>query len=232
MESTFAEIIILTKSSKHGGYCVAGLGAEDGVWYRLVTSRDDTRWAVSEGCMTYKDGSPCQPLDIARIYVKEPLPSKRQPENILIDTRLYWEKTGESSLDSILSIHPGERRNFLLGNDSHRLRWREMMKLGRSLELVYAENMVIKKTSSSRGKPKTKAELTYNGIRYGNMSVTDPEYYGVPDGTAISGAFIVASVPDAPYRDGYFYKFIAKIFRAAESDAIAAEEELCILAGS
>ena len=36
------KIIILTKSKKHSGYCVAGIDYETGEWIRLVSSDSET----------------------------------------------------------------------------------------------------------------------------------------------------------------------------------------------
>ena len=40
------KIIILTKSKKHSGYCVAGIDYETGEWIRLVSSDLETEGAV------------------------------------------------------------------------------------------------------------------------------------------------------------------------------------------
>ena len=58
----------------------------------------------------------------------------------------------------------------------------------------------------------TKAEFTYNGYRYLNMSVTDPNYYSVEDKWSTDNAILVISLPDSPYNGKYYYKFVAKIF--------------------
>ncbi len=53
------------------------------------------------------------------------------------------------------------------------------------------------------------------------ISITDPDYYGVPEGTLLDKAVLIMSLPDAPFpvtqsdnEDEYrYYKFIAKIFK-------------------
>lgn len=39
-------IIILTKSIKHGGFCVAGIDTDNGEWIRLISSDANSEHAV------------------------------------------------------------------------------------------------------------------------------------------------------------------------------------------
>ena len=62
---------------------------------------------------------------------------------------------------------------------------------------------------------------TYGSDTYHKISITDPDYYGVPEGTLLDKAVLIMSLPDAPFpvtqsdnEDEYrYYKFIAKIFK-------------------
>jgi hypothetical protein len=108
-----------------------------------------------------------------------------------------------------LTIHPIEERQFIFGNNRPYLTETEAVVLKHSLELVLIENMIIKRPK------KTKAEFTYKGKRYENISVTDPRYYSCDNGTYIGDAIIVASIPDEPFtvdEEERYYKFIAQIF--------------------
>ena len=51
-----------------------------------------------------------------------------------------------------------------------------------------------------------------NGITYKDMSVTDRDFYDLPNNTMIGDAFIVVSLPDSPFMENRYYKFVAKIF--------------------
>ena len=53
MEKT---IIILTKSKKHSGYCVAGIDFETGEWIRLVSSDIETEGAVPNETLQLSNG--------------------------------------------------------------------------------------------------------------------------------------------------------------------------------
>ena len=49
---------------------------------------------------------------------------------------------------------------------------------------------------------------------YEKLSITDPEYFGMQNGTKLGELIIVVSIPDDEWskNNGYF-KFIAKIFK-------------------
>ena len=58
------EVAILTKSSKHGGFCVAGVDLDTGEWVRLVSDDVQSHGALSRRDITYEDRSICTPLDV------------------------------------------------------------------------------------------------------------------------------------------------------------------------
>jgi hypothetical protein len=70
------------------------------------------------------------------------------------------------------------------------------------LELLHVE--------ISEGKRKTKANFLYQGDSYKMMSVTDPEFFHIQDGTIYNDAFLIISI-GASYH-GRCYKFISGIF--------------------
>lgn len=197
------EAVILTKSSKNGGYCVAGIRTDTGDLVRFVSDDQQSVGALTDSDMEYQDGTVCKPLDLVRIPVLCPVPSPRQPENLLIDGRRYWEKAGEWTLPQILRLHPVERWRQVFGTYGYNLSEEEHP--GYSLGLILVTNLVIQQEN------KTKASFFYHGSRYQYMSVTDPDYYNTPDGTQIGNACLIVSLPENTYNEKY-YKFIAKIF--------------------
>ena len=50
----------------------------------------------------------------------------------------------------------------------------------------------------------------YNGVSYLNMSVTDPRFYSIEDGTELEEAVLAVSI-GTPFR-GNCYKFVAAIY--------------------
>ena len=206
------EIAILTKSSKHGGFCVAGIDLDNGEWVRLVSSDMRTHGALSWQDITYKDKTICAPLDVVLVDIVEATPLALQPENHLIDSSKYWEKTGKCTLSDVLNVHPAEIRPYLYGNLSPFVDDGEINDIGYSLTLIRVSSLTINQTTNTYNKPKTKASFIYNGKWYNNMSVTDPDFYSVPNGTKINSAYLVVSLPDTPFPENCYYKFVAQIY--------------------
>jgi len=59
---------------------------------------------------------------------------------------------------------------------------------------------------------KTKATFTYKGDQYNDIAVTDPDFYSIPS-VQYKKALLVMSLPDTPFPENKYFKFIAKIFR-------------------
>ena len=156
-------IIILTKSSKHHGYCVAGVDAKTGEWIRLVSSDVNTHGALSACHLKYKDGTYCKPLDIVSVPIIKRCPTAFQPENILIDEKTQWAKLGRVSLRELINTHTPEFNKYLLGNAYSYITSAKIGSVGHSLELVCVKNMIIYHPKEQR----TKACFdSINGITY------------------------------------------------------------------
>ncbi len=202
------DVSILTKSSKFGGYCVAGIDMQNGKWIRLVSCDGANRGPLFDRHMKYRDGSACSILDIARVPIIRRVPSDYQKENVLIDEGKRWEKVGRLSVEGLLDRHPAEKHRYLFGNAYWYIAKDQIGAVGHSLVLVQVSDLEITHPDERR----TKASFLYRGISYRNMSVTDPDCYTVPDKTKIENAILVMSLPDEPYDERGYYKFVAKIF--------------------
>ena len=203
------DVAILTKSAKNGGYCVAGIDMDTRQWIRLVSSDANSCGALFSQDLQYKDGTYCEPFDIARIPILGKHPHVYQPENVLINEETYWKKIGVISVPDLIRLHPPEKHNNLLGNIYPYITAERIGDVGISLILVKVGNLIITHPTDRS----TKAEFSYGFARYENMSVTDPEFYHIPSGTKISQALLVMSLPDSPYNERKYYKFIAKIIK-------------------
>ena len=206
------EVAILTKSSKFGGYCVAGVDINTGEWVRFVSDKAQTHGALSKSDMTYKNGIICKPLDIVSADVMESTPVSHQPENCLIDSTKCWVKIRECTLSDVLSIHPAEVRPFIYGNLCPFVNGGDIADIGYSLTLVEVSSLTIYEQTNVYERPKTKASFLYNGKQYNNMSVTDPNFYSVPNETSFTHAYLIISLPDTPIPDDRYYKFVAQIY--------------------
>lgn len=202
------EVVILTKSAKNGGYCVAGIDVKNSRWVRLVSSDTGSHGALFDQDMRYMSGRSCKLLDVVRVPVLRKNPTEYQPENVLINEDKYWEKVGTLLIDDLLELHPPETHNCLLGNIYPYITEEKIDTVGHSLILVKVRDLIITHPTERS----TKAKFGYRFTTYENMSVTDPDFYNTPDQTRIGQAILVMSLPDEPYQERKYYKFIAKIF--------------------
>lgn len=206
------EVAILTKSSKYKRYCVAGIDINTSEWVRFVSDNEQTHGALSAYDISYADGRICKPLDVVSVEVVGAASLAHQPENYLIDSHEYWRKIGECTLSDVLAVHPAEVRPYIYGNTDPFIDGEEIDSIGYSLTLVHVSSFTISQTINFNGQPKTKASFIYNGKWYSNMSVTDPDFYSVPNGTRFANAYLVISLPDTPFPEDCYYKFVAQIY--------------------
>lgn len=205
------EAVILTKSYKNSGYCVAGINLKTGQWVRFVSDDVTNHGAISEADMRYDAFSSCEPFDVVRVSVVRHQPVPLQPENFLIQRGVTWVKLGTMSIDQVLRLHPDETTPFIFVNDWSSLTQDQVDDIDSSLMLVRANNLTINHTF--QGEPTSgKCSFAYRCNQYNFMSVTDPKYRYIGPTTYIGNAYLVVSLPDAPDRNkGLFYKCVSKI---------------------
>lgn len=197
------DIVVLTKSAKHGGNCVAGIDVNTGEWVRPVKANGP----ILNSDMSCSNGYVCEPLDVVRIPFIAPRPNGCQTENEEIDTSRTWNYLGTCTLGDVLRIHPAEDDPDIFGNYRCTLYEDEKNKLSFSLMLVEVTDLEFY-TVEETGK--TKANFRYNGHRYSNISVTDRDYFGCEN--SFECAHLVMSIPNETPPGYYYFKFIAKVF--------------------
>lgn len=203
-------MVVLTKSSKYGNNCVAGINLSNGEWVRLVTEDDTSHGAVSDEDLICKDGRRVKVLDVIDAPILEMCNDCVQPENVLLDLNTYIERKGRMTMDEVLEIHPLEVKRNILGNDYGYITEARVNTVGYSLIIVEVFDLVISQEENPYGKPKTKARFIYQGTEYKNMSVTDDKFYSIQSGTIFERAILVVSI-GTPY-NGKYYKFVSAIF--------------------
>ena len=201
------DIVILTKSTMKGGYCVSGIDVQSHEWIRLVA--DSTGSPLNDRLMTCIDeegmSKHCEPLDVVRVDV-ETVPLLNHTENCRVkdSADVVMRRLGTMTLDDVVQLLPSETHEYVYGNSAESLSEDEMRGFGfkYSLMMIRVKNLSLRTN---------KADFDYNGIHYRNMSVTDPYYHGFSAG--LGDAYIVVSMPSAPdRRSKRYYKLIAKIF--------------------
>jgi len=170
------EMIILAKSKKLGGKCIAGLRTDGRGWVRPVApSQDGTLFPQH---YTLTSGSQAEVLDVVRIEVKEPRPEPHQPENWVISDK-KWRliaRPGSEEHQSTLWNHIASGPT-LLGNQSDRIHIRrfEDEPAEASLALVMPSKIEWTIGESVTGARQTRAVFKLKGTTY-DLAVTDEEW--------------------------------------------------------
>lgn len=198
------DIVILTKSAKHGKFCVAGIELKTGKWIRLVSSDDDTDGALSNNDMRLLNGGFCEPLDLVRVEIEKAVPEKCQTENHLVVYGKRWVKLDELTIEEIMKVHAPTNRPYIFGNNLPYINGIDYM----TYSLVLAEVSKLKMYYNELGSRKVNFE--YNSKKYSGISMTDPDYYDLQE-HEFEKAYIVVSIPNNDY-NGKYYKFVAKVF--------------------
>lgn len=203
-------MVVLTKSSKYGKNCVAGINLGTGEWVRLVTNDESSHGAVSDENLVCEFGERVQILDIIDVPILCICEDEIQPENVLLNLNVPIQFVGKMPIEEVIKIHPLEIRKNILGNTYSYVREERAESIGYSLTLIQVNNLQIIQERNPLGKPKTKAAFFYNGQQYENMSVTDERFYSVISGTSYQTAILVISI-GTPY-NGKHYKFVSAIY--------------------
>ena len=203
-------MVIMTKSSKFGQYCVAGINCDTGKWVRLVSTDKTTHGAITFGDLQFENGNCAQALDVVDVMIERYDNNPAQPENAIIDRAYYMQYLKSISIEDAIALYKDSEPMLILGNTSYRIEEGMVPLLGRSLSLVVVKDLCFAQQVNDEGKPKTKVSFLYSGTLYTNMSVTDSRFYDIEDGAEFEKAAIVVSV-GTPY-NGNCYKFVAAIY--------------------
>lgn len=203
-------MVVLTKSSKYGKNCVAGINLASGGWVRLVTNDESSHGAVSDEDLICEDGKSVQVLDVIDAPILEACNTEIQPENVLLDLDTYIDIVGKMTIEEVLSIHPLEVRDNILGNIYSYITEARVGSVGYSLTIVEVDDLEIVQEENLDGKIKTKVNFKYNDTQYEDISVTDKDFYSVENGTQYDNAILVVSI-GTPY-NGKYYKFVSAIY--------------------
>lgn len=205
----YIDIVILTKSSKQKGFCVAGINLLTHEWVRLVSPSQEHDGALSINELCLPNGYILQPLDIARVPILKYYPQGCQSENYLIASETPWEYLGKMALSDVIKksnvLHPP----LIFGNKYKYIKSDMIDMFNRSLLLTEVTDLKIYRKEGTT--VRHKCEFKHNGNLYEEISMTDPDYYRY-NTYDIKKAYIVVSLPHKDFPEGRYYKFVAKIF--------------------
>ena len=208
------QICILTKSYKHGGYCVAGIDINTKEWIRLVNSDNPNADEIRKeqmilGCKSIE----C--LDVIECDFIKHIPNNCQVENWLLNTSAKPRFIKSLTIEQFVNLINIDKENYFIFNKENLLNADEIANVNRSLYIFHVRDLKIEaSTYESYGEIrfKYKCSFNYNDNQYSNISLTDPVYRDTSqDGLNLSNALIIASLPCVPYNDNLYYKFVAKI---------------------
>lgn len=211
------EIIILTKSKKHSGYCIAGINYSTGEWIRLISNDKKTEGAVFEKDLIYSDNTKVEIYDIIKVNVIKYSPTIVQSENWLYDDNIKWRKIGESNLSEIILKHGYDKPKYIFGNCNQSIDEKDLNLCENSLALINVENAhFYNKTFDNR--QRIQINFTYNKNNYYYFKITQEnaiEYYkNKTDGSyPIKSKSIVFSLTDKYHKTGKYYKVVAQILK-------------------
>lgn len=206
------QMILMTKSYKHGKYCVSGFDLNSGEWIRLVSSKDHNN-AVNKWVVDNPPRKEC--LDIIEVELLEHAPLTCQTENFLINERNEILKIDHIQIEDILNNKFLDEASYVFGNSSKSITEEEALNLGYSLSFVLVQDFIVSCYYDDHYERwVNKCSFKYNGRRYVDISLTDPEYRREEyNGKLFESVALVVSLPSEPYQgDGRFYKFVAKVF--------------------
>lgn len=208
------KIIILTKSKKHSGYCIAGIDYETGEWIRLVSSDTETERAVPWKDLQYTTGETVEVYDIINCRLLRKCGTIVQPENFLYDETIKWRKVGKSNLDEVIKIHKYDSMGYVFENEDTKLPSDWTFKGNPSLCLLKVQDASIwVKTFEDK---RISLNFTYNDIRYKYMKISQIDildYYRnkIDNSYPLGTITVVFSLTDKYYRNGKYYKVVAQI---------------------
>lgn len=206
------QFVLMTRSYKYGGYCVAGFDAETGRWMRLVASEDPAKSEIPKAVFEGFDF-----LDILKVEVRSLPPCLCQTENFLLDMKIPPVRIGNFPFARLLDKLFLSGENLLFGNARAYLSEREIADMPYSLALVKADRVHLGYYRDEEGKKRFPCKFFYRGTEYSDITVTDPVYrVDALAGEDFPHALIVVSLPAVPYKNGKYYKFAARILPISE----------------
>ena len=228
------DIIVLAKSRKHGGYCVAGIDLSTGLWFRPVsehTVHGDFTDTLYDEDIECTNGRELECLDVIRFDLGDELPERYadsyQKENrLLLGTPVYRR---HMSLEEVLNLNFGReiedgriinqsvlsgRKKLFGSNFAQNSINYPYNPTDYSLTFAEVENLKIYPLD---GHHYSKADFIYHSsfrnhsaVNYREMSVTDPEYDSVEEPVFIRKAYCVIST-GLPYNNR-IYKYVAAVY--------------------
>ncbi|MEH6626597.1 MAG: hypothetical protein V7739_09135 [Motiliproteus sp.] len=182
------KVLILAKSYKNGGRCIAGKlvnftennAVRVGAWVRPVSNGGAGNNAMKGEMYRYEDGSEVELLDIVEMSVLSHSPMSGQPENYVIDESQRWRKLSRLDARCIGSITDNANDIWSETGVSSNVVTPMYEKRGlvsQSLYLIKPTSLKVTLSNNcynGKYKRSIRAGFNYHGERYENISITCP----------------------------------------------------------
>lgn len=211
------EVIILTKSDKNGGYCVAGIDKENGKFVRLVSEDCASHFALHDNDLIYEDEQSCvEVMDIVLVKLKGKQECIEQPENYIIDDGYYMKKIGVSNRREITQYLI--KQDYIFYNSSNAIEREKLEKEPQKYSLIMFKVDELK-LWKDKYKDRITANFRHRGSEYRFIKITDSslteKYYqrvieSSPGPLKLYNPILIMSLTPE-YQDGKHYKLVANI---------------------
>ncbi|MBY0755130.1 hypothetical protein K5V21_06645 [Clostridium sardiniense] len=211
------KVIILTRSDKNGGYCVAGIDVKKERFIRLVSDDEGTDYALTDNDIMYEDGTQMQPMEIIEVELLGKQGSENQPENYIIDDSKYFEKVGKAKKSEIREYLM--KPDFIFYNSEASVLEEDMEEILDKYSLVLFRVDEFKLWLDKFKDGRITANFNYNDEEYRFIKITDhtltDRYYDKveecsPRPYVIKKAILVMSLAGVAVK-GKYYKLVANI---------------------
>ena len=210
----FKRIVILAKSYKPGGWCIAGkeiqykngrIQSVNG-WVRPVSGDAENHGSLSDRDCSLNCEGIVEVYDIVDVPIIDHVAEPGQPENYRIVDGVAWKKIDYVAPGEIRQLEETPDDIWLEGDLSTNQvssGYDESGKIIQSLYLVKPEEFKIKLSNdlnvfTGRHKRDARASFLYNGVEYKNISITDPKIrhafsdkYPEPDGLHVEQRLVM-----------------------------------------
>lgn len=200
---SYKNVLVLTKSFKNKGYCVAGIDLDKNKFIRIVKDSEG-------GALSAMETESISPLSVVSFNaISSPL--NDQIENVILVGAFNIIRKEEINIVKELYFNNSFNNTGLIYNEESVLDKFEMQCVNSSLSIAFFTNMEIYKNKNQR----FRARFIYNDVEK-NFSMTDPEY--CYQDCKISEGLMIVSIPSLNNHwnnensDQPYHKFIAKIF--------------------
>lgn len=217
MKNTTKEIVILSKSTKKGGYCVAGIDTTSGKWIRPICNNVADEGAVPISDILYNDGSQMNIFDKVQIELTSKAPTLAQPENWIYNSEIKWKRKGTSSLNEVINFRGYDQPDKVFYNYEKEVT-ESSLNGTESLLLLSVKNSSIFIKTFNDGHRKLQLNFSYNNSNYRYFKISDVivnnNFTNYPDGIYDSrdNLSAVFSLTGKYEITGKYYKMVAQMF--------------------